>query len=160
MSLVVRSDAFENNTTVPTKHTGDGDDVSPPISWEGAPAATREFALICDDPDAPSAEPWVHWVIYGIPAETTSLPEGIPPVSRVGSPVTALQGKNSWSNGRTTGYRGPAPPPGHGLHHYHFQVYALDGELRLAPDLDKRTLLAAIQPHVLASGELVGTYSR
>ena len=160
MSVTVQSEAFQTNETVPTKYTGDGDDVSPPLSWAGAPAETREFALICDDPDAPSAEPWVHRAISQIPADATSLPEGMPSASRVGSPISALQGKNSWPSGRTTGYRGPAPPPGQGVHHYHFKVYALAAELDLAPDLTKSQLLEAIEPHVLASGELVGTYSR
>lgn len=160
MSLTVRSDAFQDNESIPVKYTGDGDDISPPLAWDGMPSETREFALICDDPDAPSTDPWVHWVIYKIPAEVNSLPEGIPATSLVESPVTVVQGKNSWSSGQTTGYRGPAPPPGHGVHHYHFKVYALDAELDLAPDLSKTQLLDAIQGHVLATGELVGTYSR
>jgi Raf kinase inhibitor-like YbhB/YbcL family protein len=142
------------------QHTGDGVDTSPPLGWDGAPDGTQEFAIICDDPDAPTAEPWVHWVIYKIPADVSALPEGVPASPRISTPVTALQGLNSWTGGRTTGYRGPAPPPGHGRHHYHFQVYALDAELNIAPGLDKRQLLKAMQGHVLATGELVGTYQR
>jgi Raf kinase inhibitor-like YbhB/YbcL family protein len=160
MSLTVTSDAFQPGQPIPEKHTGDGDDVSPPLNWGDSPTGTQEFAVICDDPDAPSAEPWVHWVIYKIPADVTSLPEGIPAALRLGSPITALQGKNSWTDGRSIGYRGPAPPPGHGVHHYHFKVYALSAELELDPGLTKGQLLSAIQSSVIASGELVGRYSR
>ena len=160
MQLTVRSQAFESGDPIPVRFTGDGTDVSPPLTWEGVPKGAREFALICDDPDAPTPEPWVHWVIYQIGADVRALPEGIPAASHVGTPVTALQGKNSWSAGQMIGYRGPAPPPGHGVHHYHFQVFALDAELGLEPDRTKQELLDAMQGHVLASGELVGTYSR
>jgi hypothetical protein len=160
MTLTVTSSAFPSGQPVPKQHTGDGADTSPPLKWSGAPEGTKEFAVICDDPDAPSAQPWVHWVIYGIPADVSSLPEGIPSDERLASPVAALQGKNSWPSGKTVGYRGPAPPPGHGVHHYHFKVYALDARLGLAAGLTKDKLLAAMQGHILATGELVGTYSR
>ena len=160
MILDVRSDAFQQGQPIPVKYTGDGDDVSPPLAWDKPPDGTQAFALICDDPDAPSPEPWVHWVIYGIAGDVTSLPEGIPAGSQVDSPVSALQGKNSWSSGRTVGYRGPAPPKGHGVHHYHFKLYALDAKLDLEPGLTKKQLHDAIEPHVIATGELVGTYSR
>ena len=157
MSLTIKSDAFANNETVPRRHTGDGEDVSPPLSWSGLPDGAKELALIMDDPDAPRAEPWGHWVIYKIPASTTSLAEGIPTNAKLTEPAGALQGKNSWP---TTGYRGPAPPPGHGLHHYHFKLYALDASLELPPGLDKDELLKRMQGHILAQGELVGTYQR
>jgi Raf kinase inhibitor-like YbhB/YbcL family protein len=160
MTLTVTSTAFQSGQSVPKQHTGDGADTSPLLAWSGAPAGTQEFALICDDPDAPSAQPWVHWVIYGIPADVAALPEGIPPAQRVAFPVAALQGKNSWPSGKTVGYRGPAPPPGHGVHHYHFKVYALNAKLNLAPGLTKEQLLSAMQGHIVATGELVGTYSR
>lgn len=160
MYLVVHSSAFQDGAPIPEKYTGDGDDVSPPLSWTGAPPGTREFALICEDPDAPSAEPWVHWVVYRIPAGTSELPEDIPAVAQTNGPVNAVQGKNSWPRGRTTGYRGPAPPPGHGVHHYQFKLYALDDELNLQPGATRQQLLEAIQGHVLAAGELIGTYER
>ncbi len=157
MAMTVQSAAFSNNEPIPVRHTGDGEDVSPPLSWSGAPDGTREFALICDDPDAPTAEPWVHWVICKIPAGTSSLPEKVPTTETPNNPSGALQGRNSWN---TIGYRGPAPPKGHGVHHYHFKLYALGAALEVKAGLDKKGLLAAIEGHVLAEGELVGTYQR
>jgi Raf kinase inhibitor-like YbhB/YbcL family protein len=160
MGMTIESAAFAGGEPVPRKHTGDGEDVSPSLSWQGVPDGTKELALICDDPDAPTPKPWVHWVIYKIPPETQSLPEDVPPSSRLESPITACQGRNSWSSGRTIGYRGPAPPPGHGTHHYHFKLYALDGELDVNPGIDKSALLEAMSGHILAEAELVGTYQR
>ncbi len=161
MKLKLTSTAFRPSATIPRKFTGEGDDVSPPLAWEGMPAGTKEFALICDDPDAPSPEPWVHWVIYGIPADVHALPEGVkssePELKR---PVVARQGKNSFGSGATIGYRGPMPPPGHGVHHYHFKLYSLDTRLDLAPGSKKDQLLDAMKGHVLAEAELVGTYER
>ena len=115
------------------------------------------MALIVDDPDAPSAEPWVHWVLYKIPPSTTALAEGVPTTRTLSQPFGAVQGINSW---RTVGYRGPAPPPGHGTHHYHFKLYALDAVLPLEAGLDKKKLLAAMAGHVVGETELIGTYSR
>lgn len=151
------STAFEPGTRIPPRHTGDGEDQSPPLAWSEPPPGTRGFALVVDDPDAPTKEPWVHWLLYRIPAGTTTLREGIPTTRTPTIPSGCIQGLNSW---RTVGYRGPAPPAGHGLHRYHFKLYALDAPLRLDPGLDKPGLLAAIEGHVLASVELVGTYSR
>jgi len=160
MSITIRSTAFAEGDVIPQKHTGDGDDVSPPLVWEGVPDEVMELALICDDPDAPTPEPWVHWVIYKIAPSVRELPEGIPSDARLDAPIQAFQGQNSWPTGRTIGYRGPAPPPGHGVHHYHFKLYALDCELDTEPGIDKSTLLATMDGHVLAQGELVGTYQR
>jgi Raf kinase inhibitor-like YbhB/YbcL family protein len=160
MTFALHSTAFQQGQAIPARHTEDGEDVSPQLSWDQPPASTRQLAVICDDPDAPSPEPWVHWVIYGIPANMPTLPEGVPASDRFDSPVTALQGKTSWTSGQTVGYRGPAPPRGHGVHHYHFKLYALDRELDLQPGLTKAELLQAIEPHVIATTELVGTYAR
>ena len=160
MSLTLTTTAFPAGAPIPKKYTGDGADVSPALAWSGVPAGTRELALICDDPDAPTPQPWVHWVIYKLPADATSLPEAVSPSQQISQPVAALQGRNSWSSGRTIGYRGPAPPPGHGTHHYHFRLYALDAPLSLQPAIDKTALIAAMQGHILAEAELVGTYSR
>ncbi len=157
VKLILQSEAFSQNQTVPRKHTDDGDDISPPLTWSDLPEGTKELALIMDDPDAPRPEPWVHWVLYGIPADARSLPEGVPTSARVSSPAGALQGKNSFGN---LGYGGPAPPRGHGVHHYHFKLYALDLELNLEPGATKEALLKAMQGHILAQGELVGTYQR
>jgi len=160
MSITVSSSAFAEGERIPKPFTGDGQDVSPPLRWEGIPEGAKELALICDDPDAPTAEPWVHWVIYKLPAALREFPQGMPAGARLDKPLAALQGRNSWNAGRTIGYRGPAPPPGHGVHHYHFRLYALDCELAVNPGLDKKTLLRAMDGHVLAEGELVGTYQR
>ncbi len=157
MSIRVRSDAFADGEAIPKKHTEDGEDVSPRLSWSAVPEGAAERALIVDDPDAPTAEPWVHWVLYKIPGTATDLLEGIATDDALTEPRGALQGKNSWG---TVGYRGPAPPRGHGTHHYHFKLYALDAELQAASGLSKRELLALMQGHVLAEGELMGTYSR
>ena len=158
MSIVLQSPAFKQNHLIPKKHTGDGEDVSPPLGWSGIPGAANELALVVDDPDAPTPEPWVHWLLYKIPPSTSNLPEHVLPAQRVAAPAGALQGTNSWPKG--IGYRGPAPPKGHGLHHYHFRLYALDAPLELAPGVDKATLLAAMKGHILGEGELIGTYQR
>jgi len=161
MRFQITSSEFDNGQPIPRKYTGEGDDVSPPLAWNNVPEGTRQFALICDDPDAPTAEPWVHWVIYGISADTRSLPEGIPAGRpKLEKPLATLQGKNSWTSGATTGYRGPLPPPGHGTHHYHFKLYALDNAIDVPPSATKKQLLAAIEGHVLAEAELTGTYAR
>jgi len=157
MSITVRSTAFDPDRPIPGRHTEDGEDLSPELSWTGLPAGAKELALVVDDPDAPTDEPWVHWVIYRIPADIIALAEGIPYADVLVAPAGALQGLTTWG---TVGYRGPAPPPGHGTHHYHFTLYALDAALELEPGLDKATLLAAIEGHVLGRGELIGTYER
>jgi Raf kinase inhibitor-like YbhB/YbcL family protein len=147
--LTVTSLAFEPGKQIPKKFTGEGEDVSPPLAWSGAPEGTKELALICDDPDAPRPEPWVHWVLYGIQADRTSLAEA--------SKGVGVDGTNSWSR---PGYGGPMPPPGHGVHHYHFKVYALDAPLDLEPGATKETLLKAMDAQIIGQGELIGTYER
>jgi Raf kinase inhibitor-like YbhB/YbcL family protein len=149
MAIEVSSPAFEPGGAIPRKHTGEGEDVSPALTWTGVPDETKEIALICDDPDAPTPAPWVHWVVYKIPADRTGLPEG--------DTQGALEGKNDFGG---TGYGGPMPPRGHGVHRYHFKVYALDTELEVAAGLTKERLLKAMEGHVLAEGELIGTYER
>jgi len=147
--ITVKSDAFAPGERIPCKYAREGDDLSPPLSWSGAPAQTREFAILCDDPDAPRAEPWVHWVAYKIPSDRTTFSEG--------NAGGIREGKNDYGD---MGYGGPMPPPGHGVHHYHFKVFALDKPVDLKPGATKRELLAAIKGHVLDEGELVGTYER
>jgi Raf kinase inhibitor-like YbhB/YbcL family protein len=134
--------------------------VSPVLTWQGAPQVTKEFALICDDPDAPTREPWVHWLIYNLPPETQALPEHVSQAEQLEKPVSGTQGCNSWSSGENLGYRGPMPPRGHGVHHYHFKLYALDTALKLPPSIDKQRLVSAMEGHVVATTELVGTYER
>lgn len=155
----VTSTAFQQGQPIPKQYTGDGEDVSPPLRWSGAPADVKEFALICDDPDAPQDDPWVHWVIYRIPGDATGLPEDLAKVERPKEPVGAVQGRNSWDEGENMGYRGPAPPPGK-PHRYFFRVYALDASISDQPGMTKRQLRTAMSGHVVAEGELMGTYER
>ncbi|MCM2372110.1 YbhB/YbcL family Raf kinase inhibitor-like protein [Aporhodopirellula aestuarii] len=158
-ALNLTSTVINNGAPVNVHLTADGRDVSPPLSWSQAPDGTRSFALICDDPDAPSPNPWVHWVIYNIPADRSQLPAGI---ARDPQPVAipgARQGINSW-NSDNLGYRGPDPPPGSGPHRYFFKLYALDTMLNLQAGAPKEILLQAMQGHVLAEGQLIGTYER
>jgi Raf kinase inhibitor-like YbhB/YbcL family protein len=157
--MTIQSTAFAPNGAIPKKFTGEGEDVSPALSWSNLPPGTKELALICDDPDAPTPQPWVHWVIYKIPADAKGLDEGIPRVARPPKPAGAVQGPNTWDEDNI-GYRGPMPPKGHGVHHYHFKLYALDAQLDLAAGLDKEALLKAIKGHVLATAQVTGTYQR
>ncbi|MFW6124881.1 MAG: YbhB/YbcL family Raf kinase inhibitor-like protein, partial [Pirellulales bacterium] len=153
MSIEVTSPAFDHGDRIPEKYTEDGADVSPPLSFSGVPEEAKELVLICDDPDAPTEEPWVHWLLYKIPAGVDSLPEGIPNKPRLQKPPGALQGKNSWKIGTQTGYRGPAPPRG-GPHRYFFHVYAVNVKLVIEPAVTKKVLLQEIGGHVIAEGEL------
>ena len=157
-TMTITSTAFTDGQPVPIKYTGDGEDVSPPLAWANLPGGTRQLALICDDPDAPGpTSPWVHWVIYGIKPDATGLAEAVPTDERLDDPPGSMQGKNSWN---TVGYRGPAPPKGHGVHHYRFTLYALDATPALQPGATREEVDAAIYPHVLAETTLVGTYER
>ena len=157
MSLKITSETFGDGKPIPVKYTADGSDVSPPLHFAGVPKQSAELALIVDDPDAPRAEPFVHWVIYKIPADVTDLPEGVPRDPTLKNPPGALQGKNDFGK---VGYGGPSPPRGHGTHHYHFHLYALDTALEAKSGLDKKALLASMSSHILDEGELVGTYER
>ncbi|MGD8495563.1 MAG: YbhB/YbcL family Raf kinase inhibitor-like protein [Gemmatimonadales bacterium] len=153
------SSAFEDGHPIPVRHTADGADVSPPLAWTEVPAETVELALVVDDPDAPRAEPWVHWLLYGIPATWRSLEEGLPRIERPDGPDGIRQGRNSFASD-DIGYRGPAPPRGHGTHHYRFRLHALDHPLDMPPGVDRSRLEAALDGHVLATAELTGTYER
>lgn len=156
MSLTLRSDAFEHEQPIPTEHTCEGADISPPLSWSDPPEGTRSFALIVDDPDAPDpANPkttYVHWVLYDIPAAARSLPAA---VSAATLPAGTREGVNDW---KRTGYGGPCPPIGR--HRYFHKLYALDRELGDLKRPTKQQLEAAMRGHVLASAELVGTYEK
>jgi Raf kinase inhibitor-like YbhB/YbcL family protein len=151
--LVVTSAAFDSGQPIPVKYTCQGEDVSPPLRWEGAPATTKSFALICDDPDAPGGT-WVHWVIYNQPPDAASLLENT--AKSVALPNGGAQGRNSFGN---IGYGGPCPPGGK-AHRYFFKVYALDVALTLKDQPDKEKLLAAMKGHIVAQGQLMGTYQR
>jgi Raf kinase inhibitor-like YbhB/YbcL family protein len=153
--MKLSSSAFKPNGSIPSKYTCEGNDTSPPLEWSGAPDGTKSFALIVDDPDAPDpAKPqrvYVHWVVYNIAAETTRLADN---AAAIGLPHGALQGKNDW--GKQT-YGGPCPPIGR--HRYFFKLYALDTQLSLS-NPTKAQLEKAIQGHVLANAELIGTYQK
>lgn len=153
------SPAFADGQPIPKKYTGEGEDVSPPLEWSNLPEGTKQLALICDDPDAPRKDPWVHWIIYKIPAEAKGLPEGIEAVAKPKQPAGAVQGENSWPEGENLGYRGPMPPPGK-PHRYFFKLYALDQPLEVPPELAKEELLEKISGHVIGQGQLLGTYQR
>ncbi|MFQ5958886.1 MAG: YbhB/YbcL family Raf kinase inhibitor-like protein [Alphaproteobacteria bacterium] len=154
MTLVLTSTAFADGERVPERYTCEGDDLSPPLAWSGAPAGTLSFALLCDDPDAPAGT-WHHWAAYDIPAERSALTEGFPKDARVG-PV-----RQAVTDFRRPGYGGPCPPPGHGVHHYHFRLLALDvATLGLADDAHCTDVARAAAGDVLAEAKIVGTYSR
>lgn len=154
------SSAFGEAQPIPKKYTEDGENLSPPLRWTDVPEGVREFAMVVDDPDAPREDPWVHWVLYKIPGDVTELPEGIPQRETLQNPSGTLQGVNSFDQ-NNVGYRGPAPPPGHGTHHYHFRIYALDRPLDLGPQVHKEAVLDLVhKAKILGQAELVGTYER
>jgi Raf kinase inhibitor-like YbhB/YbcL family protein len=146
----ITSTAFGNGEKVPSLYTCDGKDVSPPLAWSGTPEGTKAFALIMDDPDAPGGT-WVHWVIYNIPADAASLPQGVPTDATLAS--GAMQGSNSW---KRTGYGGPCPPSG--SHRYYFKLYALSDTLDLKSGANKRKLLKAMKGKVLGQVELMARF--
>jgi Raf kinase inhibitor-like YbhB/YbcL family protein len=152
-AMQLTSSAFPEGGTVPKEYTGDGADRSPPLKWSGAPANTKSFALIADDPDAPRGT-WVHWVLFNLPLATTELPEGAPPEKTL--PTGAKQGKNDFGN---IGYGGPAPPRGK-PHRYYFKLYALDTTLNLPEGATKPQVEGAMKGHILAEGQLMGKYGR
>jgi len=154
MPFILTTTAFKDGAPIPGKYTCDGVDVSPPLAWSGAPAGTRSFALIADDPDAPGGT-WVHWVLYNLPAEVSELPENIAKVESLDL-GGARQGRTDF---RRPGYGGPCPPPGP-AHRYFFTLYALDARLELKAGAQKKDVEAAMQGHVLGSAQLMGTYAR
>jgi Raf kinase inhibitor-like YbhB/YbcL family protein len=148
MTFKLTSPAFELGRSIPTRYTCDGEDVSPPLRWSDPPAGTRSFALIVDDPDAPAGV-WDHWIVFNLPDNLDGLLEkaSLPAASRVG--------QNSWRQAR---YGGPCPP--RGTHRYFFKLYALDTDLNLPAGAAKKQVLKAMEGHILAQAELMGTYSR
>ena len=152
-TLELTSAAFGRGESIPQTYTCDGEDISPPLSWGDPPEGTESFALILDDPDAPVGT-WVHWVLFNIPADKRSLPEGIPARDQLSD--GSLHGQNSW---KRNDYGGPCPPSG-STHRYVLMLYALDTTLDLEAGATKRNVLKAMDGHVLAEGELTGEYSR
>lgn len=152
MTITITSSAFKEGGMIPAKYTCDGQNISPPLQWAGAPKGTKSFALISDDPDAPIGI-WVHWIMWNIPAEANQLPEGIPQVKKLQD--GSMQGLNSYPR---CGYSGPCPPSG--THRYYFKIYALDAMLDLPANSTKEDLLKAMKVHILAEGSLMGKYER
>ncbi|SDM68488.1 phospholipid-binding protein, PBP family [Franzmannia pantelleriensis] len=151
-TMQVESAAFAAHGKIPSKHTGESDNVSPALSWSGAPEGTKGYAVICHDPDAPLVKEgqygFVHWVLYNLPGSVTSLEEA------------TNTGTTGVHDGGGSGYMGPMPPEGHGLHLYYFWVLALDAELDLPAGLTLSQLLEKVEPHLLGMNRLVGTYQR
>lgn len=152
-SMQLISSAFTNHGTIPIKHTGEGEDVSPELSWTDAPEGTKAFAIICHDPDAPLVSPkghygFVHWIYYNIPASVRLLAEA----------------DNNYTNGvtnfGTNKYGGPMPPNGHGVHHYYFWILALDSDTKVEAGLNMYEFLERAEPNIIGMNRLIGTYSR
>jgi hypothetical protein len=156
MNLKLTSTTFTHDGEIPTRHTCEGEDVSPPLGWQGAPAETKSFVLIVDDPDAPDPEKpkmtWVHWVLYDIPPDADELPDN---AGKGGLPEGTREGINDW---RRPGYGGPCPPIGR--HRYFHKLYALDTVLGDLGRPTKQAVEAAMEGHVLARSELIGTYRK
>jgi Raf kinase inhibitor-like YbhB/YbcL family protein len=153
MALSLTSPSFTHQSSIPTRFTCEGDDVSPALAWRGVPTGTKSLVLIVDDPDAPDpAAPkmtWVHWVLYDLPTITTGLPEG------ASTPKGAREGVNDW---KRTGYGGPCPPIGQ--HRYFFKLYALDTALGDLGEPTKTKVEEAMKGHILGQAELMGTYKK
>jgi len=143
------SSAFQHDQPIPKRFTGEGEDASPELSWSDVPAGTQEICLLCDDPDAPRAEPWVHWLVAGMQANRTGLAEN--------ETKGLVFGHNDFGN---DAWGGPMPPQGHGVHHYHFRLFALKRASGLKAGFTKAQLLAAIDGAILAEARLTGTYER
>lgn len=156
MALTITSTAFQNNGEIPSRYTCQGQDLSPPLQWQGIPPGTRSLVLIVDDPDAPDPKApkmtWVHWVLYNLPPESTGLPES---VTSAELPSGAKEGINDW---KRTGYGGPCPPIGR--HRYFHKLYALDVVLGEMVRPTKAAVEAAMKGHIVGQAELVGTFEK
>jgi Raf kinase inhibitor-like YbhB/YbcL family protein len=153
MKINLMTTTFTEGQPIPSRCAFDDKNVSPALQWSGVPASAKSLALICDDPDAPAGT-WVHWVLYNLPPSTPGLSEGVPATPELSG--GAKQGVNDF---KRVGYGGPCPPPGR-PHRYFFKIYALDTTLEFNPGLTKKDLLEAMNGHVIAEGELMGTYQR
>jgi len=151
--IQLTSAAFGYGDKIPVRFTCEGDDVSPPLAWSGAPVDSRSFALICEDPDAPRGT-WIHWILYNLPAAAVELTQAVPTMPEI--PSGARHGRNTAGN---MAYAGPCPPPGR-PHRYFFRLYALDILLSLPPGATRDELERAMSQHILAQGTLMGTYQR
>jgi len=150
--LKLTSGAFKEGQPIPVQYTCDGVNISPPLEWSGTPKSGRTIAIIADDPDAPAGT-WVHWVLYNLPADNIGIIENLPIAETL--KAGGCQGKNDFGK---IGYGGPCPPSG--THRYFFKVYAVDGELPLKAGATKTDLEKAMEGHIVAQGQLMGTYQR
>jgi len=150
--MQITSSAFTEGSMIPAKYTCDGQDISPHLEWKDVPAGTKSFALIADDPDAPVGT-WVHWVVFNIPSNVTTLAENVKPEKEYKNGMR--QGSNDWPK---IGYGGPCPPSG--THRYYFKIYALDITLGIKPGATKTQVLNAMKGHVLTEAQLMGKYKR
>jgi len=153
MSIVLTSPVFTEGAAIPKRHAGEGDNLSPALSWSGFPSATKSFVLLVEDPDAPSGT-FIHWVLVNVPPEVSQLAEGLPTKSAL--PGIGRQGTN---DAQVTGYFGPYPPPGK-PHRYFFKIFALDRMLDLPVGCTAAQVHHAMQAHILDTGSLMGTYLR
>lgn len=155
--LQVNSTAITPGVPIASIYSAYGQGQSPPLQWTNAPDATKSFLLMVEDPDAGKPPPFVHWIVYGIPADSRFLGDQIPPKPVLEAPADARQGANSAGG---MGYTGMKPPAGDPPHHYYFQVFALDAPLDLPPGADRARVLNAAKGHVLASGEIVAPFQK
>ncbi len=153
MTFALSSTSFSNGGDIPRKFTCDGSDISPELSWKNSPAGTQSFALIADDPDAPSGT-WTHWLVYDLPSTSSELLENVPKVEHLST--GGYQGRNDF---RKIGYGGPCPPAGR-PHRYFFKLYALDRPVNLKAGVDRLELERAMRGHILGQAEWVGKYRR
>ncbi len=151
-TMQVMSSAFKEGGAIPRQYTCDGEDISPPLSWESGPEGTKSFVLIADDPDAPRRT-FVHWVLYDLPASTRELPEDM-----ARDKILSNGARQGINDGGDFGYMGPCPPSG--THHYFFKIYALNTQVNLPPGKRKADLLEVMEGHILAQGQIMSTYSR
>ncbi|MFW6200212.1 MAG: YbhB/YbcL family Raf kinase inhibitor-like protein [Gemmatimonadota bacterium] len=161
--IQLRSSAFDDGEEIPERNSAYGENVSPELSWSGIPDEAETLALVVRDPDAPSPSPFVHWVVYNIPADADGLPEGLPPNPVIRSPREIAGSIQGPTDAKRPGYFGPRPPAGHGTHHYIFTLYAVDAgsdELGLEQGMHEGTLMDAVEDRILAEGELTGLYEK
>jgi Raf kinase inhibitor-like YbhB/YbcL family protein len=152
--MQLRSSAFSDGAGIPRLYTCEGENLSPPLDWSGAPAGTRSFVLLCDDPDAPAGT-WHHWAAYDIPADCAAL------TANAAQQAARLVFKQAVNDFRRTGYGGPCPPHGHGPHHYHFRLLALSVDrLPVRSDATCRQVEREARKHVLDEAALIGVYER
>ena len=155
-ALEIASPAFKSGERLDRRYSAYGEDISPELRWEKGPEGTKSYALLMEDPDAATPKPFVHWILFNVPADVTDLREGVPGTAALALPEGAMQGTNSRGS---VGYFGPRPPAD-GEHHYHFQLFALDTTLALKPGAARKDVIDAMNGHVLAHGEIVGVFKK